>query len=350
MERLRRNAYILFILALSLTFLYLASDLVLPIALAGLLAMLCRGVSNRLEARGWSRWLTALTSVVALLAGLGIVLSLLAWQASTFMDNLGEMRERVTAQLAALRDWVQEVSGVSADSVEEQTTAAVQQAGGGMAEFAAGTLSLLVDVVLVVVYLYLLLFYRSRIKQFIIQITPQEHRKEAMEISGEATLVAQQYLSGLMAMIAVLWVMYGIGFSVVGVEGALFFAVLCGVLEIVPFVGNLVGTSITVLAVVAQGGDTGMLLGVIAVYFIVQGVQTYLLEPLIVGRQVRLNPLFTIIALVAGELFWGIAGMILAVPVVGIIKICCDHIPAWRPYGYLIGTESQPPRAPRKNS
>ena len=171
-------------------------------------------------------------------------------------------------------------------------------------------------------------------------ITPNENRDDTITITEDSSRVAQQYLGGLMAMISVLWVLYGIGFSIVGVEGALFFAVLCGLLEIIPFVGNLLGTTITGIAVVAQGGDSGMILGVIGVYLLVQGLQTYILEPLIVGKQVRINALTTIIALVAGELLWGIAGMILAIPIVGIIKIICDHITPLNPYGYVMGSEN----------
>jgi predicted PurR-regulated permease PerM len=117
--------------------------------------------------------------------------------------------------------------------------------------------------------------------------------------------------------------------------------VLCGILEIIPFIGNLTGTSVTILAVVAQGGDTKMIIAVLITYAMVQFIQTYILEPLIVGEQVNINPLFTILIIVLGEMVWGIAGMILAIPLLGIIKIICDNVPELQPYGFLIGTENQ---------
>lgn len=70
---------------------------------------------------------------------------------------------------------------------------------------------------------------------------------------------------------------------------------------------------------------------------VIQFVQTYILEPLIVGARVNINPLFTILALVIMEMIWGIAGMILAIPLFGIIKIICDHVEPLKPYGFLIG-------------
>jgi len=345
MERLRRSMYIMLIIGLSITFLYIASSLVLPLALAGLLAMLFRGLSNRLENRGYRRWLTALISVGIFISVLAIIGFLLTWQLSTMNESLGDIQQRLTEKTLEFRDWIQKMAGISHAEqkvlLEEQAGAASDGAGKGLATFALGTLGVLVDFILVIVYMYLLLFYRTKIKNFILMVTPEKSRKNTMVITGDASQVAQQYLLGLVSMIGVLWGMYGIGFSIIGVQGALFFAVLCGLLEIVPFIGNLLGTSITLIAVLAQGGDSGMVLGVIAVYFVVQGVQTYILEPLIVGKQVNINPLFTIIALVAGEMLWGIAGMILAIPLVGIIKIICDQVASLRPYGFLIGSEDK---------
>jgi len=113
----------------------------------------------------------------------------------------------------------------------------------------------------------------------------------------------------------------------------------------VPFVGNLTGTGLTVIAVMAQGGDGKMVLGVLVTYFLVQFIQTYILEPIVVGEQVNINPLFTIMAIVLGELVWGVAGMILAVPLLGMAKIICDNYPHLQPYGFLIGPEN--PKKPK---
>ncbi len=149
------------------------------------------------------------------------------------------------------------------------------------------------------------IYFRTHLKNFILKLVPAENQNKTIKVINQSCHVSQQYLGGLAMMIACLWVMYGIGFSIVGVENALFFAVLCGILEIVPFVGNLVGSSLALLMVIVQGGGSGMILGVIIVYSIIQFLQTYILEPLVVGAEVNVNPLFTIMALVVGEMVWG---------------------------------------------
>ncbi|HSF46268.1 MAG TPA: AI-2E family transporter, partial [Chitinophagaceae bacterium] len=139
------------------------------------------------------------------------------------------------------------------------------------------------------------------------------------------------------------------GFYISGVENALFFAILCGLLEIIPFIGNLTGTAITLLMVLAQGGSTGTLVGVVITYVVVQFVQSYLVEPLVVGKGVSINPLFTILGLVAGEFIWGIPGMVLALPAVGIMKVVFDHIEPLKPVGKLMG-DTKEGRTKRKKT
>jgi predicted PurR-regulated permease PerM len=80
-----------------------------------------------------------------------------------------------------------------------------------------------------------------------------------------------------------------------------------------------------------------MVVGILITYAIVQFIQTYLLEPLVVGSAENINPLFTIIILVVGELVWGVPGMVLALPLLGIVKVVFDNVDSLKPYGYLIG-------------
>lgn len=75
-------------------------------------------------------------------------------------------------------------------------------------------------------------------------------------------------------------------------------------------------------------------------------LQGWVLEQLIVGPQVKKNPLFTIVALVIGELMWGIPGMVLAIPLTGMLKIVFDHVEALKPYGFLIGEVDEPKKEP----
>ncbi|RZK16224.1 MAG: AI-2E family transporter [Pedobacter sp.] len=337
MDKLQRSVYILLFVVLLFGGLYFASSFLIPLALAAVFSMLFIRLSNFLESKKINRAVASLICIFTFVAAIALIVSLLYWQMGSLTENIDEMKSRLTTMIQDVRSWLNQKVGIDKNQQKEIIKQGNSQTGAMIAGFAANLVSIGVSTVLVLVYMYLCLYYRAHIKKFILKLVPDNQEDKTANIVHESGLIAQKYLSGLGAMIGVLWIMYGIGFSIVGVESAIFFAVLCGILEIIPFVGNLTGTSLTVLATVAQGGDSKMIIGVLVVYAVVQLVQTYILEPLIVGEQVNINPLFTIMAIVLGEFIWGVAGMILAIPILGIVKIICDRVPALQPYGFLIG-------------
>ena len=346
MEKLGLSVNTLFFFVLAFAGLYFASPFLIPLTLAAVLSMVFIRLCNFFERRGMSRGYASLVCILLFVVAMGLIVLLLSIQLGSLAENLDGMEKRIVGMLESLKSWVNETVGIKKaeqqKAIEEGTKG---KSGGMILAFAAGLMGILVNTILVLVYMFLFLSMRGHIKKFILKLVPKKENADTSEVIHQTGKVSQKYLSGLAAMIGVLWVMYGIGFSIVGVESAIFFAVLCGLLEIVPFVGNLSGTGLTVLAVMAQGGDGRMVVGVLVTYLLVQFIQTYILEPIIVGEQVNINPLFTIMAIVLGELLWGVAGMILAVPLLGMAKIICDSYPHLQPYGFLIGPEN--PKQPR---
>lgn len=342
MGKLQRSVYVLLFLFLAVAGLYFARDFLVPLALSAMLAMLFVRTSNYLEGKGIQRGWSSLICVLMLVIFVAGAFTLLSVQISNLADNMGGIKTRLNDMLEQIRLWLYQTFGISYERQEQiLKQQSKSSSGGSIGTFAGSFMGILLNSILVTVYIYLLLYSRHHIKQFILKLFQPDKRVKTEKVICQSVQVAQKYLSGLSAMIVMLWIMYGIGFTIVGVEYAIFFAILCGVLEIIPFVGNITGTSVTILAVLVQGGDGGMLLGVIITYMLVQFFQTYIIEPLVVGEQVSINPLFTIIAIVAGEMIWGIAGMILAIPLLGIVKIICDNVPALQPYGFLIGSEKK---------
>jgi predicted PurR-regulated permease PerM len=112
------------------------------------------------------------------------------------------------------------------------------------------------------------------------------------------------------------------------------------VLSLIPYIGNMIGVVLAVVLGALTSDDVGSaLIGIAITFTIAQFVESYILEPYVVGQQVDLNPVLTILGVVAGSAVWGVAGMIIAIPVMGIIKVVCDQIDVLRPIGYLLGEE-----------
>ncbi|WP_169630201.1 AI-2E family transporter [Flavobacterium humi] len=322
--------------------LYYSKGFLMPLCIGGILATLFLPFCNWMERKNLSKGLAAFLCLFTLSLIIAGFVTLLSWKISDLIDDFALIKQRSMEVSAQAQDYIFDHLGIS---VEEQLKIIKKEQPSytTIMQMVAGSIAyLFTNFILVIVYFVLLLYYRAHIKDFLLKLVKMSQRKEMGKIMYSASKVSQQYLVGLSKMIVCLWVMYGIGFSVLGVENAIFFAILCGLLEIIPFVGNITGTTLTLLVTAMHGAEFSVLVGIAVVYGTVQFIQGWLLEPLILGPQVRINSLFTIIALVLGELLWGIPGIILAIPVTAIFKIICDHIEMLKPYGFLVGEiESQ---------
>lgn len=327
----------LLIIFLVLAGLHFAKYFLMPLTVGAVIATLFLPLSKWLEKKDVPRVLSVLICLIILLSALTIVGSLLGWQISELLNDISLIKDRAIEAGNHIQEYIFSHFGITLEK-QTQILKDEQPSVSGIMQILAGSLaSVFTNFVLTLVYIFGLLYYRDHINQFLLKLAHPSQRNEMQKVVSGVTHVSQQYLLGLSKMILCLWVMYGIGFSLLGVKNAIFFAVLCGLLEIVPFIGNITGTSITVLVAAIHGAGVPMLGGIVLVYGLVQFIQGWILEPLILGPQVKLNPLFTIIALVVGELVWGIPGIFLAIPITAMLKIVCDHIEPLKPYGFLIG-------------
>jgi len=327
----------LLILFLVLIGLHVARKFLVPIAIGGVFATLFFPLCRWLESKKTPRGMAAFICLIVLLVTVAGIVTLLGWQISTFTSDFSVIKEKAIETFAQIQEYIFNHLGIP---TEQQSEILKDQrpSFGNMVEIVAGSLfNILTDLLFVLFYIFGLLYYRIHIKQFILKLTPANDKKEMENLVYSASRVSQQYLVGLTKMIVCLWIMYGIGFSIVGIKSAIFFAVLCGILEIIPYVGNITGTILTVLISSMQGASISVLVGVVVTYGVVQLIQGWILEPIIVGPQVKINSLTTILALIIGELIWGIPGVFLAIPLVAIFKIVCDHIEPLKSYGFLIG-------------
>jgi len=327
----------IFLLLLLLAGLYIAKDFLIPLAVGGVLATLFLPISRWLEKRNVPRGIAVMICLLLLLLAITGIGMLLSYQISALTNDFSILRQRSNDIIDNVQKYIYSNLGISIEKQNQELSKQQPIIAQFLKDIVMSLSSIFGSFILTSVYILFLLYYRSHIKQFLLKLSPSSQQNEMIKVIDNVGKVSQQYLLGLSKMIVCLWVMYGIAFSILGVKNALFFAFLCGLLEIVPFIGNITGTTITVLVAGVQGGSLLMLTGIIGSYGIIQFIQGWVLEPLIVGSQVKINPLFTIIALVVGNIMWGIPGIFLAIPLMAMLKIVCDHIDPLKPYGFLIG-------------
>lgn len=322
--------------------LYLASAFLIPLAFAGILAMLMSPLCKKLEARGFNKAIASFTCILLLLLVFTGIGTLLSTQIVSFTEDLPQIEKHINEQVTSAQHFVQETFGVSPEEQEQAVKDGSSSENGGgvgsvVVSFINSLTGILANSLLVLVYMFLLLYYRSRFPNFVFKVVSEENKERARRIINESSQVAQQYLIGRGILILILAVLYSIGLVILNLDNAILLSLIAALLSIIPYIGNIFGFALLMFMALAQGGGSGMYLGITIVFSVVQFIESYLLEPFIVGTEVDIHPFFTIVIIIIGELIWGVAGMILAIPILGIIKIIFSHIDYMEPYAYLIG-------------
>lgn len=327
--------------------LILAKAFLIPLSIGGIVAMLFLPLCNWLMRKRVPKGLAVFICLVLLVLIIATFTTVVGFKIAEILNDVALVKEKLLASFVEAQLYIFKHLGISI-SQQSQILQQEQPSITAIVQAVFSSVSgLFANVSLVLIYFMFLLYYKGHIRQFIVMIVGTSKQADTTELLQSITNVSQQYILGLCKMIVCLWILYGIGFSVLGVKNAIFFAILCGVLEVVPYVGNLTGSLLTLVVAAIHGASAPTLFGIAAVYGSVQLFQGWVLEPLILGAQVKINALFTIIALVVGELLWGIAGIVLAIPLTAMFKIICDHITALKPYGFLMGETVVLPSKPK---
>ncbi len=342
---LNRSIKILLLLFLVIGALYFGAPFLVPITFAMFFSFLLLPLVLWLQARGLGHGLSVFLALLLLMFVFVGVGWLVGWQLSNMMTDMQAIKDNFSLKSHQVALYINNTFGISIAKQQEFIQQKTSLLGSAISTTVASMGAILTKTIIVLVYTFLFIYYRSHFRRFLLLLMGRGDQAKAMEVTDDAGVVTQRYITGLASMIFCLWIMYGIGFSLIGIKNAVFFAILCGLLELIPYIGNLAGNLITIFGVIIQNGSNFMILEVLIVYSIVQFMQTYLLAPLIVGSVVRINPVATIAGLVAGELVWGIPGMVLVIPLLGIVKIAFDHIESLKPFGFLLG-EDHPSKTP----
>ena len=329
---------------------YYAKPILVPITVAALLAMLLLPLVQRLEKWKMGKILPIVLSILVVLAVLIGVIYLLSSQVLGFTDDLPLIQEKLNERFADLQVWIGEITGLSGEEQLRYLKQAASSLLGVAQSFATGLLAAttgaIVFIGLQVVFIFLFLYYRHRIRIFLLKIIPKEEHDNAKDIIKQISRVTQKYLLGVFVVMGILSVLNSIVFLLIGVPHAIFFGVMASILNIIPYLGVWIGTALPmIMVVITQDSFTPVLFIILGVW-VNQQIDNNFLTPKITGSQVAINPLATILVLIIGSMIWGVAGMILFIPLLGVAKIVFDNVKGLEPLGYLVGEDrsDQPSR------
>lgn len=322
------------------------SSVLWPLATAGVLALILRPLIVSLERRLKLRRLTAvvlLYGVFVLLTGIALIILLppVVQQLIDFIAYVPTLWENASTYVTAhYPEWIalgqkhlanpsvrKVVDSLAAESQALFTHAvpSLRAAFGGVFDVFA----FLTHLAIVPVYLFFFLLARGEPTRNLGRHLPflrQSVRDDVVFLASEFVSIIEAFFRGQLLIAVCMGVLLAIGFSVVGLKFGLFVGLALGLLNIVPYLGTILGLAVTLPLAFFQPGGGWQLLGlVILVKIIVQCIESWYLTPKIMGHHTGLHPVVIIVAVFFwGTAFGGVLGMLLAVP------LTAFFVTAWR--------------------
>lgn len=178
-------------------------------------------------------------------------------------------------------------------------------------------------VISLVVGLYMLFDFDSMAK-FFLNLIPEKRRYETETLLNTIGSEVRKSVNGTLLVALMVFVTDTIGFTIVGLEAPLLFGLFCGLTDLIPYIGPYIGGAAATLMGFSQGPVIG--LSVLIICVIVQLIESYVLQPVVMSKAVQLHPVTIIIGLLIFGHFFGIVGMIVATPCLAILKVIVSFL------------------------
>lgn len=341
-KKLQKANTVLFFCFLIIVGLYYGAAFFIPLAFGIFFAALIVPVCNFLENKwGLGRITSSLISTFILLIGVGFLIFIFFRQLENLLADLIERKEDIQDYITLLQEEIARSTGLSNYQQEEilrnRSGFFFDMLPNMITNFFAGIAGTLVNLLVVLIYVMLLLINRDKFKEFIMSYVIEEKKENTNDILSQIQKVAHKYLWGRLQVMIVLAIMYTIAFYAYDLEYANLLIIFGVIITVIPYIGPFLSGLLPILFMIVFGGSNIEIVSFIIIVMIIQLIESYVAEPLIIGSEVHQSPLFVIIAVIIGGILWGIAGMILFVPIFGILKIIFDNNKDLEPLGFLMG-------------
>lgn len=334
-----KSTVILFGLILVVFALFNLRDILVPIAFSVIFAILLNPFVNRLKRNKISQ---VLSIVIAMLIAIIVVSSILYFLSSQiigFGDNLPLLKTKFSALLNQLQQWLEGKFGIEINKQIQLVKDALNNNKAILGQTVGTVFGTLTIIFLLPVYIFLLLFYKALILNFLYEVFAEENTKRVAEILNQTKTAIQSYMVGLLLEALIVAALNSAALMILGVDYAILLGVIGAILNMIPYIGGIVAIALPVLMATVTKDGFSTQLGIIIAYIIIQFIDNNILVPRIVSSKVEINSLFSIIVVLLGGALWGVPGMFLSIPAVAIIKIIFDRIDDLKPWGKLLGDE-----------
>lgn len=338
-----RLALTLLSLVLIILLLEQGSGIFIPLVFGLLTAILLYPLNRFFEQKmKLGRSLSALLCLLLFVTALTTFIYFLSIQFASFADDFPNMKLRFEHIYNDLHHWLSYKMHINAaqqnDYINKSASSVVESVAKSVSNVFVSITSILLLIVFIFIFAFFMLFHRRLLMKFAISLFSKEHEQKVTEVITETKSMINSYVAGLLIEMVIMGIANTSMLLILGVQYAVLLGVVAAVLNIIPYLGIYSATGLIMLVTFANSSwnlavEAGI--GMLVLHIIDSNV----LMPRIVGARVKMNPFITVLAVIVGEYVWGVPGMFLFIPIVGIIKLICERVEGLEAWAILIGVD-----------
>ncbi|MBL7851464.1 MAG: AI-2E family transporter [Cyclobacteriaceae bacterium] len=333
--------------------LYFGRDVFIPLGFAVLISFVLYPSCAWMERKGLGRMTAIVVNLLILtLVVIGLT-SLLVQQFVGFVKEWPVLQEKLLDVATDISRAFTRFFGVSQENQAKLMTRLTDELAGGTFTVVRDAISLsaftAVALILIPVYTVLILYYRHHWVKVLYRIFPAERNENTKEILVLTIQAYFSFIKGMGIVYLVVGILNSAGLLLLGVPHPILFGFIASILTFIPYVGIIIGSLLPIAMAWTTYDSAWYAVGVVGIFTFVQYLEANVIFPVAVSNRLKVNTLVVLIAIFVGGILWGVSGMILFVPFVGIAKLIADHNHRLKTLSMLLGTQenhSLPPTKP----
>ena len=306
-----------------------------PLFIGFVVAWLFHPLVTKLTKKGMPRILASILVYLVFVAFLVLFFKIFIPIVYKEVNELIATLPNITSKLSEMTNSIFEkidIEGVDVDGIKDSILASITKYGN---ELSSNLPTMIVNSISsvfsaigtiffgLVIGLYML-FDFDDVTNASLKLIPKKHQDETAKLIEDIGTEVRKTVNGTLLVACMVFVCDTIGFSIVGMDSALLFGLFCGITDLIPYIGPWIGTGVAALIAFVQNPIVG--LGVLIIGILVQLVESYILQPIVMSKVANLHPVTIICGLLIFGHFFGIVGMILAVPIMSILKVIWEFV------------------------
>jgi len=321
----------------------LGQDVIMPLLMAFFIAIMLMPLFRWFRRRRMPEALAIACCIITFMLMIVGIFTFLSIQVGGFVSDIDTIKQNLMVHWQNLSAWITDKTHYTVDQQLAMITSQGEKLGtnvtGQLRNAAASLTGIFIFLGLIPIYVFLIMFYRNLLMRFVYYwFSPAQH-ENLKDAAHETEVMVKYYLFGLLIQISYITFLLSVILLCLGVKHAVLIGITFAILNLIPYLGALIGNLIGVLLTLTTSQELWQVWAVLIAIAAVQFLDNNILMPRIVGSRVKVNALASIVGIVIGGAMAGISGMFLSIPIMAMLKIVFDRSVYLKQWGILLGDE-----------